>query len=74
MQQKYVPQKNSRNGRLLREDLVEENPPPYSDLMMTSRGPELRPPPEASQPGHPTIQHRTAPIGQSLQQVAPLVH
>ncbi|MPC63720.1 hypothetical protein E2C01_057822 [Portunus trituberculatus] len=30
--------------------------------------------PKSSQPGHPTIQHRTAPIGRCLQRVAPLVH
>ncbi|MPD01456.1 hypothetical protein E2C01_096985 [Portunus trituberculatus] len=36
---------------------------------------ELRPlPPKASHPGHPTIQHTTAPIGRSLQRVALLVH
>ncbi|MPC40773.1 hypothetical protein E2C01_034341 [Portunus trituberculatus] len=35
---------------------------------------ELRPPPKASQPRHPTIQHRTVPIGRSLEQMAPLVH
>ncbi|MPD06715.1 hypothetical protein E2C01_102539 [Portunus trituberculatus] len=39
MQHKYVPQKNSQNRRLLREALVEGNPPSYSDLKMTSRGP-----------------------------------
>ncbi|MPC89351.1 hypothetical protein E2C01_084293 [Portunus trituberculatus] len=36
MQQKYVPQKNFQNRRLLWEALVEGNPPPYSDLKMTS--------------------------------------
>ncbi|MPD06813.1 hypothetical protein E2C01_102641 [Portunus trituberculatus] len=40
MQQKYVPQKNSQNRRLLRKVLVEGNPPSHSDLKMTSRGPE----------------------------------
>ncbi|MPD01416.1 hypothetical protein E2C01_096943 [Portunus trituberculatus] len=38
MQQKYVPQKNSQNRRLLREALVEGNPS-HSDMKMTSRGP-----------------------------------
>ncbi|MPD01666.1 hypothetical protein E2C01_097204 [Portunus trituberculatus] len=39
MQQKYIPQKNSQNRRLLREALVKGNPPSHSDLKMTSRGP-----------------------------------
>ncbi|MPC51029.1 hypothetical protein E2C01_044866 [Portunus trituberculatus] len=39
MQQKCIPQKNSQNMRLLWEALVEGNPPTYSDLKMTSRGP-----------------------------------
>ncbi|MPD02629.1 hypothetical protein E2C01_098224 [Portunus trituberculatus] len=117
MEQKYVPQKNSQNRRLLREALVEGNPPSNLALKMTtSRGPgqpphenldyngrerwlpwkgylvPMRtsrfkkksalsfvndraetPPPKASYPGHPTIQHRTASIGRSLQ-VSPLVH
>ncbi|MPC80019.1 hypothetical protein E2C01_074582 [Portunus trituberculatus] len=38
MQQKYVLQKNSQNRRLLREALVEGNPPSHSDLKMMSRG------------------------------------
>ncbi|MPC57027.1 hypothetical protein E2C01_050997 [Portunus trituberculatus] len=38
-----VPQ-NSQNRRPLWEALVEGNSPPFSDLKMTSRGPELRPP------------------------------
>ncbi|MPC45896.1 hypothetical protein E2C01_039603 [Portunus trituberculatus] len=37
--QRGIPQKNSQNKRLLWEALVEGNPPPYSDLNMTSRGP-----------------------------------
>ncbi|MPC91929.1 hypothetical protein E2C01_086994 [Portunus trituberculatus] len=43
MQQKCVPQKNFQNRRLLWEALVEGNPPPYSDLKMTSRGPGQQP-------------------------------
>ncbi|MPC71395.1 hypothetical protein E2C01_065672 [Portunus trituberculatus] len=42
MQQKCVPQKNSKNRRLLREALVEGNPPSHSDLKMTSHGPGAR--------------------------------
>ncbi|MPD02498.1 hypothetical protein E2C01_098085 [Portunus trituberculatus] len=38
-QQRYVPQKDSQNRKLLWESLVEGNPPPYSDLKMTSHGP-----------------------------------
>ncbi|MPC18304.1 hypothetical protein E2C01_011184 [Portunus trituberculatus] len=38
-QQRYVPQKDSQSRKLLREALVEGNPPFYSDLKMTSRGP-----------------------------------
>ncbi|MPC50476.1 hypothetical protein E2C01_044305 [Portunus trituberculatus] len=51
MQQKYVPQKNSQNRRLLREALVEGNPPPYSDLKMTSRGPGQGKPPTGTTMG-----------------------
>ncbi|MPD05367.1 hypothetical protein E2C01_101106 [Portunus trituberculatus] len=36
MQQKRDPQKNSQNRRLLRDALVEGNPPSHSDLKMTS--------------------------------------
>ncbi|MPC64591.1 hypothetical protein E2C01_058708 [Portunus trituberculatus] len=46
-QQRGVPQNNSQNKRPLWEALVEVNPPPYSDLKMTSRGP-------AWTPNHPT--------------------
>ncbi|MPD02801.1 hypothetical protein E2C01_098406 [Portunus trituberculatus] len=42
MQQKRDPEKNSQNRRLLREALVEGNPPFHSDLKMTSRGPGAR--------------------------------
>ncbi|MPC51532.1 hypothetical protein E2C01_045379 [Portunus trituberculatus] len=56
-QQRRVPQKNSQSRKLLWEALVEGNPPPYSDLKMTSRGPELRTPSQsipAWTPNHPT--------------------
>ncbi|MPC25309.1 hypothetical protein E2C01_018415 [Portunus trituberculatus] len=42
MQQKCVPQKNSQNRRLMWKALLEGNPPSYSDLKMTSRGPGTR--------------------------------
>ncbi|MPC90537.1 hypothetical protein E2C01_085528 [Portunus trituberculatus] len=46
---------------------------PWTGYLIPMRT-KLRLPPKAFQPGHPTIQYRTVPIGRSLQWVAPLVH
>ncbi|MPC50641.1 hypothetical protein E2C01_044470 [Portunus trituberculatus] len=79
MQQKYVPQKNSQNRRLLWEALVEGNPPSYSDLKMTPRRPELRLPSQsipAWTPIHPAQDNSywvIPPVGGSAGQLAAYV-